>query len=338
MKKYFIFILFNILFFYAQTSIFAQGITIYAKVDSANILIGDQVKYIIELTKPINENISSPAIKDTIIKEIEVLESYKPDTSYIENNHVKLRYSYLITSFDSGQYVIPPHSFLWSKNEKIDTLFSNQVFLNVYTIPIDTTQMAIMDIKAPIDAPFSIDEIYPYLFWILLGMLILAAIIYVLNKIRKKEPLIKIAEKPKIPPHITALSKLEELEKTKLWQNQKIKKYHIELTNIIREYIEDRFNYPAMEEISSEIIKNCDTNEEISQAARKAIKQILPLSDLVKFAKFEPLPNENDACLKNAYIFVNETIPKPKIELEPPKNNNLNDNNNVEPEKNDDNV
>ncbi|PKP18269.1 MAG: hypothetical protein CVU05_13815, partial [Bacteroidetes bacterium HGW-Bacteroidetes-21] len=293
-----------------------QGITINARIDSSRIFLGDQVMFYIDVTKPKNEKIIFPHIKDTLSKAVEIIETKKTDTVFSDKNIHTLRQSFIITSFDTGNQVIPPQAFLWEHEGRTDTLFSNQASIFVDMVAIDTTQNTIKDIKAPFEAPFSFDEIIPYILWGLLAIAVIVAAIYVFNRIRKKKPIIPIPEKPKIPAHITAIEKLNELQQKKLWQNNQIKKFHIELTTIVRTYIEDRFDIAAMESISQEIIEDCQRNKEISEPAIKALKQMLPLADLVKFAKWQPMPDENDTCLKNAFLFVESTIPVAKPQEE----------------------
>ncbi len=62
------------------------------------------------------------------------------------------------------------------------------------------------------------------------------------------------------------------------------------------------------------------TTEEILQAFRRAspedqllddiLRELLELADLVKFAREDPLPVDNQTNLNNAYIFVQKTYPQ----------------------------
>jgi len=107
------------------------------------------------------------------------------------------------------------------------------------------------------------------------------------------------------------------LRHKKLWQSGQIKDYHTELTDIIREYISGKFNVHAHEFTSDEIltaINGTATNDE----AKNKLSQTLLMADLVKFAKYQPLPLEHDSSLNNAIDFVKETIhvTTPEIEVE----------------------
>ncbi|MBL7893041.1 MAG: hypothetical protein JNL63_10450, partial [Bacteroidia bacterium] len=92
----------------------------------------------------------------------------------------------------------------------------------------------------------------------------------------------------------------------KLWQEGKVKQYHSRLTDILRLYIEARFKIPALEQTSDEIMSNF-RSVLIDEESKKKIKQVFLVADLVKFAKEQPLPSENELSLTNAFDFVNGT-------------------------------
>jgi DNA-binding transcriptional regulator GbsR (MarR family) len=115
-----------------------------------------------------------------------------------------------------------------------------------------------------------------------------------------------VKAKPKVKPHITALKELEKLKVKKLWQNGQVKQYYSELTDILRTYIDGRYDINAMEMISSDILKELE-GKELPEQLRKELEQTLGIADLVKFAKMEPLPDDHDRCFKQAVNFVQET-------------------------------
>ena len=89
------------------------------------------------------------------------------------------------------------------------------------------------------------------------------------------------------------------------------KTYYTLLTDVLRKYIKARFGFNAMEMTSTEIISRLQQEED-----RKMIDELNELfmtADLVKFAKYSTLINENDANLVNAIEFINTT----KLENQP---------------------
>ena len=77
-------------------------------IDSTHILIGQQTKIHLEIAADINQSIQIPLISDTLMAGVEVLEISKIDTTDIGNNRMRIKYDYLITSFDSALYLLPP--------------------------------------------------------------------------------------------------------------------------------------------------------------------------------------------------------------------------------------
>ncbi len=281
----------------------AQQSQAKATADTSRILIGDHVNIVLELNQEKSKNFEFPVFRDTIIDKIEVLSVSPVDTLELEDR-LKLRQHLVVTSFDTGFYVIPSFTFL----DRItsESLKSNALPLEVLTLEIDTTK-GITDIKLPFDVPLGFWEIAPYIFVALLLIAIAFFIWYYYLK-RKLEPeTLAIRVKPMEPAHLWALKKLDQLSKEKLWQKGKIKLFHSRLTDIIRSYIEFRFDIPAMECTTSETVAACGPVQEITDEVFSKLQTLLEMADLVKFAKWNPLPDENESSQQIAYDFVLKT-------------------------------
>ncbi|KPK80221.1 MAG: hypothetical protein AMS27_17300 [Bacteroides sp. SM23_62_1] len=292
------------LFFSPQESC-SQYVEILAELDTNMITIGDQFRLNLSINQPAGMDVIFPVIRDTVMKEIEVLQEFKTDTTLLDKNQLELKKSYLLTCFDSGLYEIPPLPFRLSFDNWTDTVFSNPMYLLVFTVPLDST---IRDIKTPVAVPVSFTEILPYL---LIGVGILALayfVIYYLRKRKRKEPVFAFT-RPQDPPHVIALRELDELREAKLWQRNEFKVYYTRLTEIIRTYIERRFAIPAMEQTTYDILQSWKEAGMYDPELNDMLKQLLNLADLVKFAKEKPLPTDNEINMDNAYVFVKKTRP-----------------------------
>jgi len=141
-------------------------------------------------------------------------------------------------------------------------------------------------------------------------LVIIGGILYYLwwRKRKKPEAIVPVII---IPPHQIALEELEKLRTKKLWQEGNIKPYYIELTDILRNYIEKRFLIHAMEQTTEEIMSQLRLTD-ISEISKLTLVPVLKLSDLVKFAKENPMGMENDEMLQRAIDFVTSTIPVQK--------------------------
>lgn len=149
----------------------------------------------------------------------------------------------------------------------------------------------------------------------MLALFLICVIAYIVKRIRAKKSLIPFKkEEPKLPPHEQAIKELDEIKQQKLWQQGRSKEYYTLITDTLRKYIEDRFGISAMEMTSGEILDLIRKNSE-AQSVYDNLRQILQLADFVKFAKMNPLPDENDLSMMNAYLFVNQTkveeVPEP---------------------------
>ena len=210
----------------------------------------------------------------------------------------------LITSFDSSLYLLPPLKVI----DGVDTIYSNQVALKVSTLPVNVENPEeFFDIKQVWKPPFVLADYYPIIIGILLVLLLAALAWYIWKRMRERKSLIPFKkEEPKLPPHEQAIKELDEIKQQKLWQQGRSKEYYTLITETLRRYMVDRFGINAMEMTSDEILALIKQTTE-AQSVYDNLRQILSLADFVKFAKMNPLPDENDLSLMNAYLFVNQT-------------------------------
>ena len=312
-KQYTLFILFN--FILGAFTLNGQSIKIESSLDTSWILIGAQTQYQVKVTKPNETEVSFPLILDTLSSGVEVL-AIQIDSSNLDDQHKELLLSCTITSFDSGLQYIHPLPILAKSKGKIDTLFANPLALDVRWVPVDTSQ-AIMPIKGLENTPLSFAEIK---YWVYGGLLllVLAGLIYWFWKKQQKRPKQQVEIfVPKEPAHVIALRALDALKDEKLWQSGKIKAYHSTLTDILRQYIEHRFEIQAVEQTSDEIFDSFKNSGLSKQVPFEALQQLFFLSDMVKFAKSKPKPDENARSLDQAYDFVQKTF---KRNVEQPEN------------------
>jgi hypothetical protein len=274
------------------------------RIDTAEILIGDQTTLFLNITTDRGKTVYWPVPADTLITGVEVLSLSTPDTIDIGNNRIEIRQNILITSFDSALYLLPPFMVI----DNGDTTYSEQVALKVSTLPANTdAPNEFFDIKGVWKPPFVWADYYPVILGILLAVILAIAIIYIVRRLKNRKPLIPVRKKePPLLPHEEAVRRLDAIKQQKLWQQGKNKEYHTQVTDTLRHYIFRRYRVNAMEMTTNEILTVL-RHEFETRSAHDPLRQILLLADFVKFAKLHPLPDENDLSLKNAYLFVNQT-------------------------------
>ena len=312
MKRFYILLFLSTLFAKA----FAQSVTVSAQIDSLQILIGEQTGITLEVSADADKHISMPVYSDTLVRGVELIEIAKPDSEYLnDGKRLVLKQKYIITSFDSALYYLPP-----MKVEVEGEVYqSNPLALKVYSFPVDTLHpdqfFGPKDVLTP---RFVWSDWYMVIACFILLFPLAFLLYYFIKRIRDNQPIIrKVKVEPKLPAHELALKELERIKDEKAWQKGQQKEYYTELTEAIRNYINKRFGFNAMEMTSSDII---DKLLEIKdEKALEELKGLFQTSDLVKFAKHIPLMNENDANLLTALKFVNETkeIEDPNAKPEP---------------------
>ena len=264
--------------------IFAQN----AHVDTNSILIGEHI--VLSISNQLKLSKNWPVYNDTIVKGLEVIHKSEIDTT---DNIVSQKF--IITSWDTGSYYIPPYYF--SKNTK-----TNALTINVQTLKLEENAK-LKDIKRPIKEPLGWSDIWP---WIL----VLCALVFIYFLLKKyyfnkdKNSVIKNT-KIDIPADVIALEELEKLEKEEIWQKGKIKDYYSRLSEITRRYLEDRYMFIALELTSDEIIK--EMNERLDSKLKKQLEMLLIRSDLAKFAKSKPNEKENIESMLIAKDFIVKT-------------------------------
>jgi hypothetical protein len=239
---------------------------------------------------------------------LEVIQSYPIDTIR-KNDRYELIKKYGLTQFDSGKYTIP----------SIKILINNKAFLSdslkveVANVQVDTLKQKMYDIKDIAPANEGIGNWWKYL----LGLLLIsgfAALVYLYIKKRQKE---KIEEEIYKTPIEKATSLLNNLEKKELWQHGEVKAYYSELTDIVRNYIEEAIDIPAMESTTSELIEGLKTASQkkkmkLSKETIDSLFVVLKQADLVKFAKSKPLDfeiTEDRKKIERAIVTLDKAIP-----------------------------
>lgn len=305
-KLFFSYILFSLALLACFARVKAQGTQVEANLSQQTIRIGDQIKLRLVAHQPVKDHINFPKLADTIVGKVQIVGAPKIDTVLDPQNKGQaiVTQTYIITSFDEGTYTIPAFSFGTAGG----VLKSNELTLQVQTVKVDTTK-AIYDIKQPFAVSYTFwDWIKDNWYWIAVPLLVILAVIGFIIYWRKrpKKEVIAEAIKPTIPAHETAITKLKELKEKKLWQQDEVKQYYIELSDVLREYLEKRYVIKTHEKTTDEIFTGLRSMP-ISQENKNLLKQILVLSDLVKFAKQKPVPEENEQIMQDAIAFVLST-------------------------------
>lgn len=288
----------------------AQTPTVEARLEPDSVMVGDRFDCIIEVEQDMVQVIAFPTFDNSADGNIELVAESQPDTLLREGRRLKLRKRYTLQTFAEGRVYMGRPAVLYMDKNITDTLSSrDSLVLTVGTYIIDSTSMPIMTLKPQRSLKFRFGEISGYLLWGLLALVLIAAAAYAAVRIlhhygRNVSDLFK--SPPPLPPHVVAIKALESLHHQKLWQNGRYKQYYSGITDILRTYIAARYEIGAMEMTSDEIIAAMQSLD-VPQKSAMDLTGILQTADLVKFAKAEPDPEQNENDYLRAYYFVEET-------------------------------
>lgn len=293
-----------------------------AQLDTTHLRIGEQATLTLHVDyrssgEPVS--IQWPVIGDTLSKHVEVVHDSGIDTLRTggEQDPSALRQlrQLTLTSFDTGYWAIPPFQFQVNGVD-METV---PMLLEVKGVAVDTARGP-NDIRDIYEAPFSwVHWARERWVWFAAGagaLLVAALIILLVRRRPKKEALVPLA--PAIPLHERILQALHDLEKERLWQQGAHKEYQSRLTDLLRAYIEERYQVPALERTTDELLAELKVSP-LSADQRHLLSNMLHSADMVKFAKALPAPAENEQLMAGAIRFVHETAAAehPSVQSQP---------------------
>lgn len=280
----------------------AQDIQVFADTDSSEYVVGDYIYYSLEIKYSKGITVTIPSIKDSI-SNLEFIKEEPLIREESDSEIYELR-KYIFSRYDSSDVWIPTYNIAYTTDgTNVQYAKVNPVNILVKTIEVDS-QSDIKDVKAPIRIPLD----WLTIIIIILVLILVALLSYLGYRYYKKKHTPEPQKEIKITvlPYQKALANLHELEDKKLWQQGMIKEYHTEVTGIIRDYFEERFHFQALEMTTPEIIDSIKSRDVKIEVITKT-EEFLANADMVKFAKFQPMPTVNEEMMKEAYFIVDFT-------------------------------
>lgn len=304
----------------------AQEVNVRARFDTSRIYIGDQINYTVTVDQPAGISLDIVSAKDTLVKGIEILSGPLTDTLALDNDRLRIVQSYLITSFDSGFYEVPPRYAELILESGIRRYYSDYAALEVVRVNITPpdTASGIFDIIGPYGAPLTFGEIVPWILLAALSAVLIWVVLRLMKRFRKARP----GYEPVIireAAHVIAFRELEKLRDQKLWQKGEVKNYFSRLTEIVRQYLEDRYGVFSLELTTSETLEKLLKTGFKKDDTYIILRDILNAGDLVKFARYKPDPSENEFHFENSWKFVDMTRQREIPEEQVPGNNDKGD-------------
>lgn len=284
-------------------------VKVESTISAMEMLVGQQVMLTVSATADEGATVTFPQ-EALLPAGIEFMGAVEMPEEKAGNGQVLYQRGYVLTSFEDTLYYIPPMTVNVDGKE----YETKKLALKVLTVDVDTTDYEkYYGPKTIQDNPFNweLDE-WAVPFWLSVLMLVMLAVTYYLYlRLRDNKPVIA---RPRfirrLLPHQKAMQAIEEIKAEKMVTAEDPKEYYTRLTDTLRKYIEERYGFYAMEMTSSEII---DRLQQADPESLAELSQLFQTADLVKFAKYSTLINENDANLVSAIDFINRT----KVEVPP---------------------
>lgn len=297
------------LLFTAAPCMRAQSVRIESKLDSATLMMGRVTALNVTVVKPAAERGRIVIPADSMTANVEIVGEAASDTTNLGNGIEEIKRRIILQSFDSGVYMLKPILYVSPLG---DTIASDRPVLKVIPVNVDSLT-TIHDYADAQDGEHNFFDFLPdfmstWWFWLIAGVVLATiGIILYFHYAKKGKIAIKL-RKPEEPPYERALRSLNTLRAQHLCEQGREKEFYTRLTDILRVYLDSRFNINAMEMTSSQILQALERNE-ATRLPRLHMSQLLEIADFVKFAAQRPLPDDNVKAFNNAMQFVEDTKP-----------------------------
>ena len=303
-----------------------KEVRVWAEFDTSG-WIGDALELRLFCQSDAPEKVNFPVLQERISDDLQLIpeDSLRSSLSSDAASGIAVRKTaYRFSAYKEGAYTMPAFHFEFVRNDSLLQVSTDTGVVRFFAPVVDTVQ-PIKDIRATFEVSRKelwgeYFERYGFWLWIVLGIALLtAAGIFLWKRFRQGKPLF-VPQKPPVPPVDRAIADLKSLKEKQLWQQNRIKEYYTELTDILRVYLAKGMDIAAIEM----------TNDELSAALREhlsgtpghlaALLSVLDRSVLVKFAKVLPAPDEHEDSFKKVSDFLTYRKQEETKPLEPSEN------------------
>ncbi|MBK6767177.1 MAG: hypothetical protein IPG71_13060 [bacterium] len=266
----------------------------------AQLQVGDPVS--IDVTLPACDSV---AVVETGDLPLRVL----PLTQANSRSATRRAFTFEVALYDTGSYVIPSLGVVPFRNGiPLDTVWSGSRPVEINSTLDDTTTTP-RPIKPYAEHPLRFaDLLREYWLW-LVGVIALAALVFAWRKwMRRAKSGVAIAAPPPLPPADLAVRELIALRDKRYPERGLLKEHYSEFSEVMRRYVEGRYEFPALEMTTYELATEF-RRQELPACWREVLLPILRESDLVKFAKEIPTLGSCAAILETGFALIEQTKP-----------------------------
>ena len=280
---------------------FERGpLTVHVKLEKDRFSIADTVWLQLQANIKQGYELQMPALADVLAEfELAILDYKAPPDKLGDENSLIITREYRLEPVFSGSFSLPQLKFTFREKstsaedpqtgeDKDYELLTEQIPLEVTSlVDKDRDDLTLADIRgvAALESKLS-----KWWIWSAIAAAVLAAAVVLLIVLlhHKKEKLIRILK----PAHEIAYEALARLVKQDLIAKGQIKQFYEQISDILRHYIEHRFDLKAPERTTEEFLQEAGATNALSEDHKKMLQQFLELCDLVKFARYGPSKEE----------------------------------------------
>jgi hypothetical protein len=188
----------------------------------------------------------------------------------------------------------------------VQTLSTDRFGIEVVSVGADEGG-DIRDIRGPLSIPVGVVRVS---LWLLLVLGAVAAAVWLFRRSRRGDDVTVASAPPPRPAHEVALEELARIEASPMLERGQVKEYHIEVSEVLRSYVERRFSVPSLEMTTREVVAGLRRGQAPPDFI-DGLARFLDQCDMVKFAKVRPTADASRAVLALGRELVEGTVPAP---------------------------
>ena len=278
---------------------------ITTSIDRSTAQIAERIRLTLSVLVPQEVTVSFPEQPATLGPFDVVGVSDKPDIP--QGDKRSWTRVYELESLTSGEQQIPEIAVAFTDKRgstpSHDVITSQPIDISIASVlegQADPTQFR--DIKGVVDLPITAPPSYTG-WWIAGGAGLAMAMLLMVVAWRKRRNL--TAEQ-------WALAEMDRLVAEQHVEQGRMQLFYSRLTDIVRTYIERRFEIAAPRLTTDEFLAHIRDGETLSGEHCELLKEFLTQADIVKFASYRPASSDGNEAMETARRFVTETAPARK--------------------------
>ncbi|MBN2211498.1 MAG: hypothetical protein JW709_08905 [Sedimentisphaerales bacterium] len=265
-------------------------LTVHVRVDKSKLMIADTLLLEFEASVEPDYEVKMPGV-DGLLKDFGIVDWNNPGSKLDENHRVVNTYRYRLEPFLSGTFSLPAFTFEFhgvnDSNEQKHELTTEPFDIEVTSILGERrADLKIADIEGVVGVPAKSSYGWIGIFCIV-GVVVGGFVcIYLIR--RRPHEVVKIFK----PAHEIAYERLRDLVEQDLINAGKIKEFYDRVSDILRHYIEHRFDFRAPEKTTEEFLAEIPSANVLSSPDQNRLGEFLQHCDLVKFARYSPTTDQ----------------------------------------------